>query len=197
MQYEQMRSEWQVQSVMQSTPPNSFRRRRLRFHGDLVLGPPVVQPDCDRVRHDDVVRLARRPLLRRRSRGQPLGRDRRRRLDGERGLADDDVVVVADAGREVDALVLRRWREDQAAVWPVAVASLFPRQRPGLSPASGGPVDEWRFTSTKSNCIDSRCRAARTALLNRCLFSQTQFSLGYLDVLLTVVAARCCCCLAP
>ena len=145
MQYEQMRSEWQVQSVMQSTPPNSFRRRRLRFHGDLVLGPPVVQPDCDRVRHDDVVRLARRPLLRRRSRGQPLGRDRRRRLDGERGLADDDVVVVADAGREVDALVLRRWREDQAAVWPVAVASLFPRQRPGLSPASGGPVDERRF----------------------------------------------------
>ena len=145
----QMRSDWQVQRkyAPNGAAPNSFRRRRLRFHGDLVLGPSVVQPDCHRVRHDDVVRrLGRHPLLGCGPRGQPLGRDQRRRLDGERG--DDVAVVVADAGREVDALVLRRWREDQAAV-----ASVLPGQCPGLRPARGGPVDESPYTSTKSNWI--------------------------------------------
>ena len=112
------------------TTPDSFRRRRLRLHGDLLLGPPVVQPDGHRVRHNDVIRLRGRrchgrSLLGRRPRRKSLGGDHHGVAGGDRKEGDAGDVVLADAGSEVDALVLRRGRQDQAAVVRPAAAA-FP-----------------------------------------------------------------------
>ena len=122
--------------------PDSFGRRRLGLHGDLLLGPPVAQPNGHRVRHDDhVIRLRRDRislLVWRGPRGQSLRRDQHR-------VGGDDAsgaVDVAEAGREVDALVLRRGRQDEAAAVlgrpaaVVAAATVFPGERLRLSPAS-------------------------------------------------------------
>ena len=125
------------------TPPDSFGRRRLGLHGALLLGPPVVQPDGDRVRHDDVVRRrigSRRSLLGRGPRGQPLRRDHQRvgrdpRERGDGGGGGRGGSVAAEARREVDALVLRRRGQDEAAAVarPAAGAALAdaPADLPG------------------------------------------------------------------
>ena len=134
------------QQLRAKTAPDSFRRWRLRLHGDLLLGPPVVQPDGHRVRHDDVIRLRRRrcrcrrrchgrSLLGRRPRRKSLGRDHHRVAGGDRREGDAGEVVLADSGSEVDALVLRRGRQDEAAVVRPA-AAVFPGERLRLGSVS-------------------------------------------------------------